>query len=414
MSAAGTSGQSPISGGQQQGGGSSGASNGGSSAGSASGGSSGSGAGSSGAGANAGGAASGGAGGANSAGSGGATFAKDPMVYVGGYDANFRSYRLNRSTRALTEAGAPVNLGSNPTYIAVNTARTRLYVANESDGAQGGITAASIGADGTLSPLGRQGFENLGFVHVSVSMNGRFVIAASYNGGAVAVFPVSGTAGPGAAVDNEHFGNSAQSHSSAFDASGSYVFIPNKGLNSIAQFAFDENSGTLTASSPAQVAAKSGAGPRHMALHPNGSIAYVANELDSTVATYAVSASGQLTAKGSLSTLPANFSGKSTGAHVEITPNGKLLFASNRGHDSIAVFSIDATSGALTLLEHEPTRGKTPRDFDVDPSGSYLIAANQDSSSLAVFDIEATGLTPVGDLVTSARSPAAVQFVYLP
>jgi 6-phosphogluconolactonase len=295
----------------------------------------------------------------------------------------------------------------------VNPARTRLYVANESDGAQGGITAASIGADGALSPLGHQSFENQSFVHVSVSSNGRFVIAASYNGGLVAVFPVSMGA-PAAAVDNERFGSSAQSHSSAFDATGSRVFIPNKGLNSIAQFAFDENSGMLSAGTPAQVATAAGAGPRHIALHPNGSIAYVANELNSTVSTYAVSSGGQLTAKGSISSLPAGFSGQNSGAHVEIAPNGKLLFASNRGHDSIAVFSIDATSGTLTLLEHEPTRGKTPRDFDVDPSGSYLIAANQDSNSLAVFEIGAAGLSPVGDLITSARSPAAVQFVYLP
>jgi 6-phosphogluconolactonase len=348
------------------------------------------------------------------AGSAGATFGSDPMVYIGGYDANFRSYRLNRATKALTEAGAAVDLGSNPTYIAVNPARTRLYVANESDGAQGGISAASIGANGVLSPLGHQGFDNLGFVHVSVSPNGRFVIAASYNGGAVAVFPVSGMGAPAAAVDNERFGSTAQSHSSAFDASGSHVFIPNKGLNSIAQFSFDANSGTLTAGTPAQVAAMAGAGPRHIAVHPNGSTAYVVNELDSTVSTYAISASGQLTAKGSLSTLPAGFSGQNSGGHVEVAPNGKLLFASNRGHDSIAVFSIDAASGALALLEHEPSRGKTPRDFDVDPSGSYLIAANQDSNSVAVFEIGTAGISPVGELVTSARSPAAVQFVYLP
>ncbi len=336
------------------------------------------------------------------------------MVYVGGYDPNVRSYRLNRATGALSEMGSPVNLGMNPTYLAVNPMRTHLYAANEVDGAEGGVTAARIGPTGALTPLGRQGAENLGMVHVAVSLEGRFVLAASYNGGAVAVFPVEMDGALGPAVDVEHFtGNPIQTHACVFHSSGS-VFVPNKGLDSIAQFSFDERMGDLTARTPASVATAANAGPRHIAIHPSREYAYVINELDSTMTAYRVDTNGTLAPIETESTLPAGFNGQNTGAHVEVSPDGTLLFGSNRGHDSIVVYSIEASSGELTLIEHESTRGTTPRDFDVDPDGQYLVVANQGSDNLAVFSIAANGLMPVGNVVTGAQNPAAVQFVYLP
>jgi 6-phosphogluconolactonase len=353
---------------------------------------------------------------AGTAGSAGTpAFTGDPMVYVGGYDPNVRSYRLNRMSGALTEMGGPTNLGNNPAYLAVDPSRTHLYAGNETDGAQGGVTAATIGANGALTSLGKQAAENLGFVHVAVDPTGRFVVGASYNGGAVAVFPIGATGALGAAVDVEHFtGNPIQSHCSAFDRAGTHVFVPNKGLDGIAQFSFDPQSGALTAQSPASVASANGAGPRHIAVHPSGAYAYVINELDSTMTAYRIQTNGTLASIETEPTLPTGFSGQNTGAHVEVSPDGTLVFGSNRGHDSIVVFSIDAGTGALTLVEHEPSRGTTPRDFDVDPAGQYLIVANQGSDNLAVFRIASSGLTPVGNVVTGANNPAAVQFVYLP
>jgi 6-phosphogluconolactonase len=349
------------------------------------------------------------------AGSAGATFTGDPMVYVGGYDPSVRSYRLNRATGALTEMGSPVNFGMNPAYLAVDPSRTHLYAANETDGAQGGVTAASIGATGALTTLGRQGAEDLGFVHVAVDPTGKFVVAASYNGGAVAVFPIGATGALGANVDVERFtGNPVQSHAAAFDRAGTHVFVPNKGLDNVAQFSFDPQSGALSANSPASVATAANAGPRHIAIHPSRQYAFVINELDSTMTAYRIDANGTLAAIETESLLPPSFNGQNTGAHVEVSPDGTLLFGSNRGHDSIVVYSIDAASGALTLVEHEATRGQTPRDFDVDPAGQYLVVANQGSDNLAVFSISASGLAPVGNVVTGAQNPAAVQFVYLP
>jgi 6-phosphogluconolactonase len=336
-------------------------------------------------------------------------------VYVGGYDPSVRSYRLTRATGALTAAGSAVNLGTNPAYLAVDPSRTHLYAANESDGAQGGVTAASIGASGALTVLGRQGAENLGFVHASVDPSGKFVVAASYNGGAVAVFPIGANGALGASVDVEHFnGNPIQSHGSAFDRAGTHVFVPNKGLDAVAQFTFEPQTGALASSSPPSIASTNGAGPRHIAVHPSRPYAYVINELDSTMTAYRIEANGTLATIETEPTLPSGQSGQNTGAHVEVSPDGTLLFGSNRGHDSIVVYSIDAATGALTLVEHEPTRGRTPRDFDVDPAGRYLVVANQDSDNLAVFEISTSGLTPVGSVVTGANAPAAVQFVYLP
>ncbi|HVR19095.1 MAG TPA: lactonase family protein, partial [Polyangiaceae bacterium] len=309
----------------------------------------------------------------------------------------------------------PTNLGNNPAYLAVDPSRTHLYAGNETDGAQGGVTAATIGANGALTSLGKQGAENLGFVHVAVDPTGKFVVAASYNGGAVAVFPIGATGALGASVDVEHFtGNPIQSHCSAFDRAGTHVFVPNKGLDGIAQFSFDPQSGALTAQSPASVASANGAGPRHIAVHPSGSYAYVINELDSTLTAYRIQTNGTLAPIETETTLPAGFSGQNTGAHVEVSPDGTLVFGSNRGHDSIVVFSVDAGTGALTLIEHEPARGTTPRDFDVDPAGQYLVVANQGSDNVAVFRIASSGLTPIGNVVTGANNPAAVQFVYLP
>jgi 6-phosphogluconolactonase len=192
------------------------------------------------------------------------------------------------------------------------------------------------------------------------------------------------------------------------------VFVPNKGLDSIAQFSFDERLGGLTANTPASVATAANAGPRHIAIHPGRPYAFVINELDSTMTAYRIETNGTLAPIETESLLPSGFNGQNTGAHVEVSPDGRLLFGSNRGHDSIVVYSIDASSGALTLVEHEATRGATPRDFDVDPAGQYLVVANQGSDNLAVFSIAASGLTPVGNVVTGANNPAAVQFVYLP
>ena len=154
-----------------------------------------------------------------------------------------------------------------------------------------------------------------------------------------------------------------------------------------------------------------GAGPRHLTFHPNGKFLYVINEMQSSVTAFSYDA-GALRNLGTVSTLPKEFKGNNDAAEIAVHPTGRFLYGSNRGDDSIAVFSIDPTAGTLTPVEYASTRGKTPRNFSIDPTGSHLIAANQDSNSVVVFRIDAkTGrLTPTGQ-VLELPSPVCVTFV---
>ncbi len=336
------------------------------------------------------------------------------LVYVGGYDYDsdtypFQAYELDQDTGQLTPYGNAVDAGGNPSYIAAFG--DNLYVANERDDQGGGITALAIAEDGSLTPLNHQSGTDGGFAHVAVDPNGSYAFGASYNGGSVSVFPIQADGSLGSQANNVDFGEGAQSHCVAF--AGNNVYIPNKGNDEVAQMVLGAD-GSLTAQAQPQVDTAPGAGPRHIALNADKSLAWVINELNSTMVSYVVQGDGSLSESGSVSTLPDG-AGQNSGAHVEVSPDGTRVYGSNRGHDSIVVFSADPSTGALTLLEHEPSRGATPRDFDIDETGRFLIVANQDSSNLAVFSIADDGsLEPMGEPISGPPSPAAVQIVYRP
>jgi 6-phosphogluconolactonase len=347
-------------------------------------------------------------------GSGGARPSEDPFVYVAGSSV-VRVYRFDRATGEFSTLNTEDELGPAPSYLAQSPRDPRiLIVTNEDDGEMGGLTTAVASNDGGLFPVNHQTGSDGGFTHVAFSPNGFHVLAASYNGGSVSVFSVGTDAILGGELEHFDFGNGAQSHCVAFDAEGTHVLVPNKGNDEVAQLVLAED-GTLTASTPPSVMTADGAGPRHIVLHPNGDLAFVINELDSTMTPYRVSDRGTLTAGTPVSTLPSGFTGSNTGAHVEITPDGRFVYGSNRGHDSIVAFSVDQTTGALTLVEHEASGGDTPRDFDMDPYGEFVIVANQQSSSLAAFTVESDGtLTPLGDPVDGPPGARAVLVTYLP
>lgn len=342
-----------------------------------------------------------------------------PIVIVGGFDYGssgypLRTFDLDKATGALTQRGSDVDVGPNPSYLALAPGGGFLYVANETDDAAGGLSAVSIADDGALTFINHQTGSDGGFTFVAVDPSGRYAFGASYNGGSVSVFPIQDDGSLGPELDQRDFGGGAQSHCIGFDASGRFVFVPNKGNNEVAQLVLGED-GTLTDNTPSSVTAPQGAGPRHFALHPSGSFAFVINELGSSLTPFRVDPSGTLTAGTTVSSLPANFNGQNSGAHVEVSPDGNYVYGSNRGHDSIAVFSVAPDTGELTLVEHEPTRGRSPRDFELDPQGDVLIVANQDSGTLTVFGVGTDGaLTPLGEAVDGPPSPAAVQMVYLP
>ncbi len=355
------------------------------------------------------------------AGSGGLDAAAHPagaailrsFVFVGGYTNAVRRYRLDRQSGALSELGAPVDLGDNPTYITPSADGRFLYVANEQDGAGGGVTVGQVNLDtGEVAQIDHEPGDNVGMVYTSVDPGGRHVLAASYDGARVQVFPIEAGGGLGAAVDTLSFAGGAQTHAVRVDASSKYAFIPNKGLDAVAQCTYDADGGDLelNPAGPALIDAD-GTGPRHLAFHPNGKWLYVINELSSTLSAYSLRGDGTLAPITSVSTLAAGFSGNNTGAHVLVHPSGRTLYASNRGEDTIAVYAIGG-NGAPQRVASTPARGKTPRDFALDDTGQWLIVANQDSGSLAVFRVAPDGsLEAVGDPITGLSNPAAVAIV---
>jgi 6-phosphogluconolactonase len=198
-----------------------------------------------------------------------------------------------------------------------------------------------------------------------------------------------------------------------FDPSGRFVLVPDLGLDRVFVYRLNTGAGTLVANDPPAGQSRPGAGPRHLHFHPSGRWVYVIDEMGNTVSVFAWDGGrGALEPVQTVPTLPAGFTGSSTAAQIVVSPSGQFAYGSNRGHDSIAVYAVDEASGRLTPVGHEPTRGKTPRNFNVDPTGSFLLAANQDSDTVAVFRIDqATGrLTPIGEPV-AAGSPSCVLFL---
>jgi 6-phosphogluconolactonase len=260
-----------------------------------------------------------------------------------------------------------------------------------------------------------------GPTHLVVDKTGKYVLVANYMAGSVAMFPIlpNGSLGK-ASVVLPHTGHSVNparqkephAHSIYISPDNRYVVSADLGTDQVYVYRFDAAKGTLEPNQPPFATVASGSGPRHFAFDPHGRFGYVIQEMASTITALAYDAAhGQLSSVQTVSTLPADFKGSSTCAEVEMYPNGKFLYGSNRGHDSIAVFSIDPAKGTLTPLEYYSTQGKTPRSFALDPTGHFLIAANQESDSLVVFRIDpSTGrLTPTGQKEVSP-SPTCVLF----
>jgi 6-phosphogluconolactonase len=250
--------------------------------------------------------------------------------------------------------------------------------------------------------------------HVSVHPTGGWVFAAHFNSGHVSVSPTVATGAAAMPIDIERPANEA--HQIVSDASGRYVFVPCRSGNVIAQYQF--NQGQLAANTPPTVAAASGAGPRHIAFHPNQQAAYVINELNGTITSYLYDATtGLLSMPQSMSAVPAGMN-ETSSAHVVVHPSGKFVYASNRTTNTIAMFLVDASSGRLTTIGHETGGGmvRTPRDFGLDPTGRYLLVANQGTNNVIVFRIDPTAgtLTRVGDPVTVPMSPQFVGAITLP
>jgi 6-phosphogluconolactonase len=333
------------------------------------------------------------------------TTAPDYLVYIG---TNISSeaentiflYRLNPTTGALT-AVSGLQGGASPTYLTMDTKRQHLYAVNETNEFQGAksgaVSAFAVNQQtGGLTRLSQQPSRGASPCYISLDRSEKAVLVANYAGGNVSVLPVEadGRVGAPTAFD-QHEGNgphknqtAAHAHSFLADPTNKYAFAVDLGTDKVYNYALNPVQGTLTARPEPAFTAAPGAGPRHLTFHPNGRYAYLINELNSTVTALAYDADqGSFRELQTLSTLPAGFAENNSCADIHVSPDGKFLYASNRGHNSIAVFSID-NSSHLTLIQHESTQGKTPRNFTLDPAGRLLLVGNQNSNSVFTFHVD--------------------------
>ena len=341
------------------------------------------------------------------------------FVYVGTYTTNGRSEgiyvcTLNLSTGELRQVDVAKGV-ANPSFLTLDPEKRFLYAVNEvkefEGKASGAVSAFSIDKrTGGLKLINQQASGGSGPCHLSMDQTGKFLLVANYDAGSFEVLPVRDGA-LGAPTDIvQHAGSSVNpkrqasphAHCVVTDKHNRRVFVSDLGLDKIMIYAFDSRSGKLSPNQPAWAQTKPGAGPRHFAFHRNARWAYVINELDSTMSAFAYDQErGELREMQTISTLPASFAGKSSCAEVQVAPSGKFLYGSNRGHDSIVVFSIDQTTGKLNLVEHALTQGKVPRNFAIDPAGRWLLAANQNSDTVVSFAIDPGSgrLSPTGHSV---------------
>jgi 6-phosphogluconolactonase len=353
-----------------------------------------------------------------------AASAGQELVFVGSGKKDIEAFRFDTATGALTSLGQAAAM-ARPSFLAIAPNHRFLYAISEGGRpADSSVSAFSIDpALGKLTLLNSQpAGGGSGPCHVEVDASGKNALIANYGSGSVAVFPLtaSGELGPASAFVQDS-GSSVNhdrqegphAHCIVTDPRDRFAFVCDLGLDKVLVFEFDAAKGTLTPASPAFVSVAPGSGPRHIAFHPNGRWAYVINEMASTITGFAYDAAhGRLREIQTESTLPKDFSGRNTCAEVAIHPSGKFVYGSNRGDDSIAVFTCDPSTGRLALAQRVSTGGKTPRQFEIDPTGNWLIAANQDSDTVVVFRIDSsTGqLQPVGAPVPSGN-PQCVKFL---
>lgn len=329
------------------------------------------------------------------------------LMYVGCYNTGkepgIHCYRLDLGTGAL-EYLADGPAVRNPSYLAIAPNHKYLYAVNEVDEFEGqpagSLSAFSIDAQsGALTLLNQKSSRGQGPCHVEIDETGKCALCANYGSGSVAALPIrpDGKLGDATAfVQDTGSGpnreRQAGPHAHSFNISpdNRFALAADLGLDKIFVYRLDAGACTLVPDDPPFARVPPGAGPRHMAFRPDGHYAYVINEMGSTVTAFNYRADdGRMHEIQTVSTLPSDFHGSNTGAAIAVHPNGRFVYASNRGDNSIAIFSVDASTGRLTVVGHQPCGGKTPRDFCVDPTGAYLIVANQDTNNVVEYRIDA-------------------------
>src|SRR5712664_2119250 len=361
------------------------------------------------------------------------------LVFVGTYTTKTESkgiygYEFDADTGKLTPKGVAAET-PDPSWVAVHHGRKYLYAANEA-GKASTVSAFAVDAkSGKLTLLNQ--IPSLGEdpCYLSFDKTAKYLFVANYSTGTIAVFPIlaDGRLGEhtamvkdvGATGTNKERQEAPHAHWIETSASNGSVYVADLGLDRVLVYEFDAAKGTLEMPptpgpknpfAQDALAFHAGSGPRHAAisrLKDFRQFVYVLGELDSTVTVFGNTKEGFFNPIQKVPTLPKGFSGRNDAAEIAVHPNGKFLYTSNRGHDSIAIFAIHPAKGTLTSVAHVPTGGKEPRHFAIAPSGKYLLAENQFSNNIVVFKIDPAtgGLTPTGQVV---EVPSPVDIAFLP
>jgi 6-phosphogluconolactonase len=344
------------------------------------------------------------------------TGAKSQGIYVAPFDPG--SGKLGSPELAVRT--------TSPSFLALHPKRCYLYAVGETSNLggkrAGAVRAFSIDEQtGRLTLLNQQSSGGAGPCHLAVDKTGKCVLVANYGSGSIAALAIEAEgklAEPSTTL--QHQGSSINpqrqagphAHFITADPANRFALACDLGLDQVLVYRFDPAKATLAPNAPPFASVKPGLGPRHLAFHPDGRFVYLINEMGAALTAFAYDAKrGSLKELQTVSTVPAGYTGAKSGAEVQVHPSGKFVYASNRGHDSIAVFRIDPQSGKLDFIGCEPTQGKTPRHFAIDPTGQWLLAENQDSDSVVVFGIDPKSgrLGPTGQTL-EVGSPVCVVF----
>ncbi|WP_299089434.1 lactonase family protein [uncultured Metabacillus sp.] len=337
-------------------------------------------------------------------------------TYTKGDSKGVYSFTLDTDNAKLGEVKAVAEL-DNPTYVNISQDNSTLYAVVK-EGANGGVASFTINHEtGDLTKLNQQVLEGASPCHVSVDSQNRQVVTANYHKGTVESYLVNadGTINPAAAII-EHNGNGPHerqekphTHFSGFTPDEKYVVAVDLGIDKV--ITYKHSNGKLEEAHSLLV--KAGSGPRHISFHPNGKFAYVMTELSNEVIALSYnSENGIFTELQYVPTIPADFTENSQGSAIHISSDGRFVYAGNRGHDSIAVFSVNQDNGELTFVEYTSTEGSWPRDFAIDPTGKFVVASNQESSNLVLFSRDAdTGKLTLLQSDITVPDPVCVKFL---
>lgn len=352
---------------------------------------------------------------------------KDFFAFAGTYTAKTQSkgiyaFRYDASTGKMTALGV-VGETPDPSFIAIHPSGKFLYAVNES-GKTSFVTSFALDAkSGKLTQLNHVPSLGEDPCYIALDRTGKYLLVANYTSGTLAVFPISpdgkigektalnqdsGTLGP--KKDRQ---DGPHAHWIETSADNRYALAADLGLDQILIFQFDAAKGAFEPHMPPSASLQAGSGPRHAVFSPNGKFLFVVSELSSTATSFSYDAkTGDLKRVNTVSTLPPEFSGRNDVAEVAVHPNGRYLYVSNRGMDSIALFAIDPKKGTLSPRGGVPTGGKEPRHFALDPAGNFMFVENQLSDTIVIFHVDATSgeLTPTGDTL-SVPSPVCLKFV---